>query len=151
MSRDGDYLPGGAKTIREGLENRASLAAKSKADLFISIHMNADDKNPAKNGAQVVVSADSRNNPYLGESKMLGSTLTASLKNVIAADEHLQQSETGVYVLDKSSCPAVIIECGYLTNTSDLSFFSNDQNQDLIANKNSRKVSTCNSRKNSGK
>lgn len=43
FTRTSDELPGGANTIREGLEYRANLANQSKGDLFIAIHCNAND------------------------------------------------------------------------------------------------------------
>ena len=38
-------------------------------------------------------------------------------------------------VLDHNSCPAVLLECGFITNPSDLAFISNSANQEKIARK----------------
>ncbi len=137
LSRDGDFLPGSATTIREGLEKRAQLAGQVKASLFISIHMNGD-ADITKNGATIVVSADNRKSPWLQQSKILGSTMVSSLRNILPVDEKLQQSETGVYVLDKSPCPAIIVECGYITNGKDLEFLNQESNQTRLAKHYSR-------------
>jgi protein TonB len=41
----------------------------------------------------------------------------------------------GIWVLDKNVCPAVMIECGYLTDEKDRAFISSNKNRQLIAQK----------------
>ena len=38
-------------------------------------------------------------------------------------------------MLDHSPCPAVLIECGFITNDKDLAFFAKDNNQEALAKK----------------
>src|SRR5207342_1976558 len=48
-------------------------------------------------------------------------------------DETLIRSNKGIAVLNDSKIPAIIVECGYLTNPKDLSYMSNEENQEKIA------------------
>jgi len=43
------------------------------------------------------------------------------------------QKQQGIYVLDKATCPAALIELGYLTNEKDLKFVKQDANQGKLA------------------
>jgi N-acetylmuramoyl-L-alanine amidase len=133
MTRDGDYLPGNATDISTGLRKRTEITSENKASLFVSIHANYDPVESV-HGFEVFVSAEKRNNPFLDKSRVLGSVLLSGLKNIYAANDHLQQSEEkGIWVLDHAPCPAVLIECGNLNNSQDLSFMSKEENQDRIA------------------
>jgi N-acetylmuramoyl-L-alanine amidase len=44
-----------------------------------------------------------------------------------------QRNDDGIYVLDQNSCPAILLECGYINNQKDLDFFTDKNNQEKIA------------------
>ena len=44
-----------------------------------------------------------------------------------------QREENAIYVLDRSVCPSVLLECGYINNSADLAFFIDPKNQEKIA------------------
>jgi TonB-dependent SusC/RagA subfamily outer membrane receptor len=60
--------------------------------------------------------------------------LLNNLSSVYAVDKKIKQRENqGVWVLDKNVCPAVILECGYISNTDDRNYISSKANQEKIA------------------
>lgn len=122
---------------------RVEIAENSDYDLFLSIHVNAqNDKKvgtsfipqTTKNGIEVFIG--SRNKTTLNASGRLANILIQSLGTFYKTLPTVKQrSEEGVYVLDKPSKPSAIVECGYITNPADLEFILNGDNQEKIAEK----------------
>ena len=131
MTRDKDATVENSTSLKEDLQNRVKIAESGKADLFISIHMNADVVNPSsRNGFEIWLSDK---NAYYQQSKVLGSALTDEIKNTYNISSELKQPPSGVTVLKVPRMPSVLIECGYITNKDDLAFITNEENQEKIA------------------
>ncbi|MFI5154782.1 MAG: N-acetylmuramoyl-L-alanine amidase [Chitinophagales bacterium] len=128
LTRESDELAGKTTDIHQSLKYRAALASNLHADLFISIHVNADLKDPAANGFDVYVS-DENTNP---KSILLGTLISESLGKEYTVSNDLKKSER-VLVLHDNTVPAVLVECGYLTNSKDRAMISDEQNQEKIA------------------
>ena len=114
------------------LNNRAAFANKVDADLFVSVHMNSAGNTSAK-GTEVYYST--RNNSI--QSNGLSSYTMASmfLKNITS---NLSMANRGVksnvfVVTNMNTVPAVLIEYGFLSNSSDLAKFSRLDVQDKAA------------------
>jgi len=131
MTRDKDELPGNAADIKDGLKYRTEIAIKSKAELFVSIHLNGDINDPAKSGFQFYIADNNAN--ITQKNVQLGSILSEEIKKDYEVTDVLTRINKGVAVLTHSAIPAIIVECGYLTNSKDLSFISDEQNQEKIA------------------
>lgn len=132
MTRDGDVLPGNASNKDVGSRNRTDISEKSNADVFVSIHLNAKGSHVAdagSNGFDIYVSGQ---NKQYDKSKLLGSAITHEIKNTYRIASELKESNA-VWVLKSTSVPAILIECGYLTDQDDVNFISNTQNQEKIA------------------
>lgn len=130
LTRNNDKLVGNATNLREDLMNRVDITNNAKADAFISIHVNqAMEENTSRTGFQAYISRR-RNDP---KSSQLASTILTSLKNTYAVDEIIQQRDEGVMVIDKSNCPSVLLECGYINNEKDEAFITNATNQEKVA------------------
>lgn len=122
---------------------RLEIAENSDYDLFLSIHINAQNPKKvgtsfipqtSKNGFEVFIG--SRNKSTLNTSSRLANILIQSLGTCYKTFPTVKQRmEEGVYVLDKPSKPSVIVECGYITNPADLEFMLNETNQEKIAQK----------------
>lgn len=115
------------------LNNRAAFAKKVDADLFVSVHMNSAGKKTAPKGTEVYYST--RNNTL--QSNGLSSYTMASmfLKNITS---ELNMANRGVksnifVVTNMNTVPAVLIEYGFLSNSSDLEKFSKLEIQDKAA------------------
>lgn len=113
------------------LQNRVDIANNQKADLFLSIHVNAEPGNKTS-GFEVFIQD---NTSDYAQSKVLGSALLQSISSIYKTDAVLKQRAAGVYVLKQAPCPAVIIECGYLTNEQDSKFIQQPANQKAVAQK----------------
>ncbi|MBO4897843.1 MAG: N-acetylmuramoyl-L-alanine amidase [Clostridia bacterium] len=96
---------------REDMKNRLGIAQKSHADLFISIHMNFFGE-ANSSGPQVFYKAGSESGERaavcIRESfiKNIGSHCTREIKPVT----------DGIYLLREVKIPAVLVECGFLSN-----------------------------------
>ncbi len=92
-------------------KDREAFAAQIKADLYISVHMNADASSRATTGAMVY---------YAGEDITIGKQYAESMQKSIAAATN--QKETGIpkknadIISETFSVPAVVVEAGYMTN-----------------------------------
>lgn len=98
---------------RSDMDNRVELINSYNADFLVSIHQNSYSDSRVK-GAQVF---------YHSESKQ-GEKLAANIQNQIKknVDENNRRMiKTGddYYILRKSTCPGVIIECGFLSNVEE--------------------------------
>jgi len=132
LTRNSDGLVGTAANLQEDLQNRVELATKARPDLFISIHVNStEEKTTSRSGFDAYISG---RNAHTGN-RELASNLLTSLKNIYAVNETILQRDIGIVVLDKSNCPAVCLECGYITNPQDVSFITNPANQEKVARK----------------
>lgn len=119
---------------------RIKIAEENKADLFISIHQSFAPKmkkgngyvdNPA-NGFEIYIAKDG--NPNLSESRELGSAIVNEMKNIMPIREPgVKQRQRGIWVIEAASCPAVLLECGFISNSKDAAFVTDEKNQEKIA------------------
>lgn len=100
------------------LQTRADFAATVGADLFISFHVNAHS-NSAVNGTSVYYSAS---NNKLTASGLKSSILATTVVNRLSAA--WGTSNKGILadkfvVIHNNTVPAVLVECGFITNNKD--------------------------------
>ena len=109
------------------MRNRVKIINDSKADLCISIHQNSYSSQNVK-GAQVFYYSGSENGKKLAE------IIQESLKNSLDdGNKRMEKSNDSYYVLLKSECPTVIVECGFLSNWEEATNLKDDYYQDKIA------------------
>lgn len=130
LTRKTDELAGGKGDIRSSLEYRAEMARDSRADLFVSLHVNNAGGATPNHGFSAYVYPE---NAHYAESAKLGSALLDAVKGTYAADNSLHQPTQGVYLLRHTVMPSVLLECGYIDNPTDLAFIRDSQNQEKIA------------------
>jgi N-acetylmuramoyl-L-alanine amidase len=136
MTRTGDELPSGASTPGDGLRARVAIAEQQTADLFVSIHVSAtDDKefNNKQTGFELYIGT---NESIKKASAHLGSAILQSLGSLYTTQPVIKQrTEQGIWVLNANSRPSVLIQCGYMTNSKDLAFIGQPNNQEAIGKK----------------
>lgn len=96
---------------RSDLKNRVAITKSNNADMFISIHQNSYPQSNVT-GAQVFYNKNSE------ESKRLAVFIQKRLKEVADSEnDRVAKANSNYYVLKEISIPAVIVECGFLSNS----------------------------------
>ena len=118
------------------VQERASMNASQKPDLFVSIHVGAGPE-PVNNligGAEAFIGSKKPENKIA--SIELGNSILNALEPVIKVTSPVKENRYGrIWVLDESPCPGVLIHCGFMTNEKDVLFITNRDNQQKIANR----------------
>lgn len=113
MTRDTDtglYEETDSNKKRADMRNRVKLIEESNPILAVSIHQNSFSQE-SSHGAQVFYYESSI------EGKKLAKVMQQTIKDYITDGNHrMEKANTAYYMLKKSKCPLVIIECGFLSN-----------------------------------
>ena len=107
----GDLSDYGGKKKTYDLKNRVRYAAESECLLFVSIHMNkfSDSR---YSGLQVYYS------PNDSDSITAALRVQSYIKDYLQPknEREIKKAGSNIYVLHRSQMPAVLIECGFLSN-----------------------------------
>jgi N-acetylmuramoyl-L-alanine amidase len=130
MTREDDiglYSQSDSYKKRADLDNRVDFIHAKKADIAISIHQNSFQQESIK-GAQTF---------YYGKSlegKVLAEMIQAQVKKTIADGNHrIAKANDTYYMLRKTECPLVIVECGYLSNNKESALLLQEDYQEKMA------------------
>ncbi len=130
MTRTADqglYDPDASNKKVQDMKNRVALMEESDADLAVSIHQNSYSDS-AIHGAQVFYYTTST------ASKSLAETLQSILVSDLDPDNHRQaKANDSYYLLQKTTCPIVIVECGFLSNPGEAALLKSEGYQDQLA------------------
>ncbi|MCL2264389.1 MAG: N-acetylmuramoyl-L-alanine amidase [Defluviitaleaceae bacterium] len=106
---------------------RRLIANTSKADIFVSIHQNAFG-NPRVQGAQVFYFNES------DDSKKLAEAIQHQLKTFTnPGNKFKARANSNYFVLKQTEMPAVLVECGFLTNAGEKSRLLTEAYQEKVA------------------
>lgn len=113
---------------RSDLKNRLALMEKYPHGVYVSIHLNKFTTSAAV-GTQVFYS--SNNN----DSKLLGDRIQQSVVTLLQPDNDrvIKCGSKNSYLLNKAKIPAVIVECGFLSNKNELLLLKNEDYQTKIS------------------
>lgn len=107
------------------LDDRAALANRYRADLFVSLHADAhEDKSQSGSSVYIARSASRKSNA-------LARSINMNLQKLPMGNKGVRRANFRVLV--KTKCPAVLVEMGYLTNYSDSGKLLNKGIQNNIA------------------
>ena len=134
MTRDSDISihDDNCNTIREkkrsDLLNRRKLIENCGAQLFVSIHMNYFEQSQYK-GAQVFYS------PINPNSKAFAQRVKDSLLATLKDDNkrEIKQAYDSIYLMKYTSMPAVLVECGFLSNPEEEALLNTKDYQKKLA------------------
>lgn len=127
LTRDGDYdlaTPGATRRKKSDFDNRITFINDSKADLFISLHMNYLG-NSRYYGAQVFYT---ESNEELA--KIIQSEFVSNLKSPMDA----KKLSKSIYMYKQLDIPGVLIECGFLSNEKERNLLLTTEYQEKIVN-----------------
>lgn len=127
LTREGNYdlsTPNAKWRKKSDFDNRINLINNSKADLYISIHLNylTDSK---YYGAQVFY-----NN---AENQKIASSIQEILNNELNNDREIKKIPSRTYMYDKLNIPGVLIECGFLSNYKEKELLKTSEYQQKLA------------------
>ncbi len=104
------------------LAERVRLANEWPANYFISIHCNSNP-DPAVNGTEIYIYQ------YGTQSNWFAEPIMDSITMTVGTNDNGIRANPSLYVLRRTNMPSILIELGYVTNTSDAERLRNDQYQ----------------------
>ena len=117
-----------ASRKRSDMYTRLKIINSSDADMFVSIHMNKFT-DPVYRGAQVLYSGNFK------ESELLAALIQKELHNLSdnkSKRSHLK-APSGIFLLKNAKIPAVIVECGFLSNYEEEKLLNTKEYQKELA------------------
>ena len=121
-----------ADTVRErkvsDIHNRAAIMNEYENCIYVSIHQN-------KYSGSSIWGAQTFYSPNNEESKELAQLIQASIANNVQPDNKrvIKQSGTNIYVLYNATKPAVMVECGFVSNANELEQLKDEEYQNKMA------------------
>ncbi len=122
MTREGDYdlsSPNTAYRKRSDFDNRIKLIESSKADLYLSLHMNSLN-NSTYFGSQSFYSNVNKNN------KLLAEILQNNFNKFFNYDKDYKLIDNSKYMYKNINTVGVLIEYGFITNYKDRKNLKNE-------------------------
>lgn len=114
-----------AQRKRQDLANRVNKANQAKADLYVSIHTNAD-VSPRWTGAQVFYDSHST------KSKFIAETIQKELTSILGNTK--REAKAGTYfILSNTKMPTVIVEVGFISNPGEARMLYDPEYQNKLA------------------
>ena len=110
------------------LNNRLKIAGANPNSIFISIHQNKFSDRRSK-GTQIFYSP---NNPV---SEQYAKILQDNFVSMLQPENHRKHKKAGknLFLMYQAKCPAVLIECGFLSNPSETALLIDEEYQTKIA------------------
>lgn len=109
------------------LKNRLKIASEYPNASFVSIHMN-NFSVEKYSGLQVYYS------PNNEKSFVLAKSLQDNVCKVLQSDNNrkVKKAGSGIFLLDRLQIPAILIECGFLSNTKEAELLTNPTYQSAL-------------------
>lgn len=134
MTRESDVSTDDVETDKiatrkkSDLKNRLGLMKDNPSAVFVSIHLNKFTTSAA-NGSQVFYSAEHV------ESKVLGDCIQKSIVQLLQPENTRvnKQATSSTYLLYNATVPAVLVECGFLSNSAELKRLKDEEYQKKMA------------------
>lgn len=109
----------------------AAIANKANPDLFVSLHYNSS-KNNQLSGTEIYIANPAKTNSY-NSHLQFANQLANDLDDLKMPFKGIKSKQEGVYVLQNINCPSVLVEAGYLSNSTDLEKIKSPQFRDQLA------------------
>lgn len=127
LTRDGNYdlsTPNAKWRKKSDFDNRINLINNSKANLYISIHLNylTDIK---YYGAQVFYNNE--------ENKKIANSIQEVINKELNNDREIKKIPSRTYMYNKLNIPGVLIECGFLSNYKEKELLKTPKYQQKLA------------------
>lgn len=114
------------------LYDRAAFADKVGADLFVSLHMNANNSSTPK-GTEIYYTGSNTATTANGlNSKILANIFLNSLPDMVGTDKRYISNKS-LAVCRANTVPAILVELGFMSNSSDLKKMEDPEFQENTA------------------
>lgn len=110
------------------LVERVNFANDLKADLFVSLHCNSSDENSG-NGLEVLY----KNNEYATDSRRFAKKCLEALVETTGFLNRGLLKGNRIYIIRNAKMPTVLLELGFLSDSNDLDYLSDEGNRKEIA------------------
>lgn len=123
--RHADYV--GHKKMLD-LATRRKITEETENAVFVSIHMNSFPETKY-HGLQVFYS------PHHSLSQTLASEIQTTTQKYLQPDNQrkVKKATSAIYLLDRLTCPAVLVECGFLSNPAEAARFETSEYRQQVA------------------
>lgn len=110
------------------LKNRLRIGNEHTKAVFVSIHMNSFPQSSCE-GVQVYYS------PNHASSVSLAEAVQASVKTYLQPenDREIKRAGSSIYILNRISRPAILVECGFLSNPNECALLNDDNYKERLA------------------
>jgi len=134
MTREDDKLLYDRNVDFHGRKKKLDMAARLKVmkesenAIFISIHMNSYS-DPKYSGLQVWYSQNH------GDSMTLADLIRQNNQKHLQSDNtrRIKAATSAIFLLNEAPCPAVLVECGFLSNTDEAAKFEGEEYRQRLA------------------
>ena len=123
---------GGAETLRQkkvsDLKNRVALVNSTPDAVLVSIHQNSLPSVKSVHGAQVF-------HGTAEPSAALALSVQAALNEGVNAgnEKHEKKIDPSIYLMKNVTCPAILVECGFLSNAAETARLQEPDYQKTLA------------------
>lgn len=112
---------------REDMNTRLSIMKKSRADLFLSIHMNSFESKKA-NGLHVFYAENHK------EIEELAKKIQEHISGITGAATHaVKTADKNLFLMKNPPVPAILVECGFISNPDEEKKLNEEDYQSRIA------------------
>ena len=121
-----------AQTLRQkkasDLKNRVALVNGTPGAVLISIHQNSLPSSPRVHGAQVFFAATEQSDALAASVQQ---ALNAGVN--VSNEKHEKQIDATIYLMKHVNCPAILVECGFLSNAQEAERLQEAEYQQQLA------------------
>lgn len=122
----------GADTLRQkkasDLRNRVALVNATPGAVLVSIHQNSLPSVPSVHGAQTFYgAATSSDTLALSVQEALNKSVN------IGNEKQDKKIDSSIYLMKNVTCPAILVECGFLSNVAETQLLQEPEHQKRIA------------------
>ena len=110
------------------LKNRLKIAESEKNPIYLGIHMNKFSSSKYS-GAQIYYSKNTK------ESELLASNLALKVKKFLQPtnNREIKKADSSIYILNNIESPAILVECGFLSNEGELACLKSEEYRAKLA------------------
>ena len=122
LTRDGDFdlsSPNTNRRKKSDFDNRIKLINSSEADLYLSIHVNYLNDGRYY-GAQTF---------YTGDNEDLARVIQTEFKKKLSSPMDVKKISNSIYMYKQLTIPGVLIETGFISNSSERKLLINNEYQ----------------------